>query len=196
MLKYLLASGVDVKSELKEKVNREMKWKIPFNSKRKRATAAYANADGGVRVYCKGAPEIVIEYCSKYHSESGVETLEQERKDSITGDEVVISFAKKCWRTMLVSYADYSADEWAALEAEHNGMENEEDRAAAVEKNLTVGCIFGLMDPLRKGIKDSILKCHNSGINVRMCTGDNINTAIAISLDAGLVTQEEIDNDD
>jgi Ca2+-transporting ATPase len=75
-------------------------------------------------------------------------------------------------------------------------MENEEDRAAAVEKNLTVGCIFGLMDPLRKGIKDSILKCHNSGINVRMCTGDNINTAIAISLDAGLVTQEEIDNDD
>lgn len=89
---------------------------------------------------------------------------------------------------MLVSYADYSAEEWAALEAEFNGMENEEDRSNAVEKNLTVGCVFGLMDPLRPGIKEAVLQCRRSGINVRMCTGDNINTAIAISLDSNIVT--------
>jgi len=51
-------------------------------------------------------------------------------------------------------------------------------------------CIFGLMDPLRPGIKDAVAQCHKSGINVRMCTGDNIDTARAISLEAGLVTQE------
>jgi len=51
-----------------------------------------------------------------------------------------------------------------------------------------MSCIFGLMDPLRPGIKDAITQCHKSGINVRMCTGDNIDTACAISLDAGLVS--------
>jgi P-type E1-E2 ATPase len=51
-----------------------------------------------------------------------------------------------------------------------------------------MSCIFGLMDPLRPGIKDAIIQCNKSGINVRMCTGDNIDTACAISLDAGLVT--------
>jgi len=29
-----------------------------------------------------------------------------------------------------------------------------------------------------------------------MCTGDNIDTAIAISIDAGIVTQEEIDRNE
>lgn len=48
--------------------------------------------------------------------------------------------------------------------------------------------IFGLIDPLRPGIKDAIAQCHRSGINVRMCTGDNLDTAIAISLDAGIIT--------
>jgi P-type E1-E2 ATPase len=48
--------------------------------------------------------------------------------------------------------------------------------------------VFGLMDPLRPGIKDAVLQCQKSGITVRMCTGDSIDTAIAISLEAGIIT--------
>ena len=55
--------------------------------------------------------------------------------------------------------------------------------------------IFGLKDPLRKGVKEAVAKCHNAGINVRMVTGDNIDTARAISLDAGIITQEDLDKD-
>jgi len=47
--------------------------------------------------------------------------------------------------------------------------------------------IFGLMDPLRPGIKEAVEQCHKSGINVRMVTGDNIDTAIAISKEAGII---------
>jgi P-type E1-E2 ATPase len=43
------------------------------------------------------------------------------------------------------------------------------------------------MDPLRPGIKDAVLQCHKSGVNVRMVTGDNIDTAIAISKEAGII---------
>jgi len=67
-----------------------------------------------------------------------------------------------------------------------------------VEKNLTMAGIFGLKDPLRPGIKEAVEKCHKAGINVRMVTGDNIDTAKAISLEAGIITDEDlnVDNED
>jgi len=61
-----------------------------------------------------------------------------------------------------------------------------------VEKDLIMIGIFGLIDPLRPGIKDAVAQCHKSGINVRMCTGDNLDTAIAISLEAGIITSEDL----
>jgi len=60
---------------------------------------------------------------------------------------------------------------------------------------LTMVGIFGLKDPLRPGIKESVEKCHKAGINVRMVTGDNIDTARAISLEAGILTQKDLDED-
>lgn len=47
--------------------------------------------------------------------------------------------------------------------------------------------LVGIMDPLRPGVTDAISKCHTAGITVRMVTGDNILTAIAISKDAGII---------
>ena len=55
--------------------------------------------------------------------------------------------------------------------------------------------IFGLKDPLRKGIRDAVETCHKAGINVRMVTGDNIDTARAISLEAGIISQADLDPD-
>jgi len=60
---------------------------------------------------------------------------------------------------------------------------------------LTMVGIFGLKDPLRLGIKDAVEKCHKAGINVRMVTGDNIVTAKAISLEAGIITEEDLNED-
>jgi len=194
MLKYLVQANVDVKAELAAKEGKE-EWKIPFNSSRKRATAAFRRDDGSVRVFCKGAPEIVIQYCSKFHSGGEVVALDDDKKNSITGEEVVKRFASKCWRTMLVSYCDYSADEWAELKAQNNDFATEHDRAQ-VEKDLTMACIFGLMDPLRPGIVEAVDRCKRSGITVRMCTGDNIDTATAISLECGIISQADLDNDD
>lgn len=47
--------------------------------------------------------------------------------------------------------------------------------------------LVGIMDPLRPGVSDAISKCHQAGITVRMVTGDNLLTAIAISKDAGII---------
>lgn len=59
------------------------------------------------------------------------------------------------YRTLLVAYVDYSESDWLALK-KMNNFEGEADRAV-VENDLVVIGIFGLMDPLRPGIRDAVL---------------------------------------
>ena len=47
--------------------------------------------------------------------------------------------------------------------------------------------MVGIRDNNREDVPDAINKCHHAGITVRMVTGDNINTAIAISKDVGII---------
>lgn len=73
-----------------------------------------------------------------------------------------------------------------------NGDFQKENDRLVLETDLIAAGIFGLQDPLRSTIKDSIAQCHNAGIQVIMCTGDNIDTATAISKNAGIVNETEI----
>jgi len=57
---------------------------------------------------------------------------------------------------------------------------------------LVAAGLFGIQDPLRDTVKDSVNRVKAAGIKVIMCTGDNIDTATAISKDAGIVTEENI----
>lgn len=41
-------------------------------------------------------------------------------------------------------------------------------------------------------MKDSVKKCHKAGINIRMVTGDNVDTAKAIALEAGILKKEDL----
>lgn len=61
------------------------------------------------------------------------------------------------------------------------------DPIEAVEKGLTFIGLIGIRDPLRPEIADSIKKCKRAGITVRMLTGDNETTAIAIAKEAGIL---------
>lgn len=58
-----------------------------------------------------------------------------------------------------------------------------------LESELTLIAIAGIKDPLRKEIPEAIKKCKAAGITVRMVTGDNINTAVAIAKDAGILSE-------
>lgn len=50
--------------------------------------------------------------------------------------------------------------------------------------------IFALQDPLREGVPAAVKQCHKSGITVRMVTGDNIDTARAISKEANIIPED------
>ncbi len=47
--------------------------------------------------------------------------------------------------------------------------------------------MVGIKDPIREEIPESVQKCHTAGVRVRMITGDNQNTAIAIAKEAGIL---------
>ena len=51
-----------------------------------------------------------------------------------------------------------------------------------------------MKDAIKKGTRQAIETCHKAGINVRMVTVDNIVTATAIALDAGIITEADIDD--
>lgn len=47
--------------------------------------------------------------------------------------------------------------------------------------------IAGIQDPLKETVPGAVVKCKEAGITVRMVTGDNTETAIAIAKDANLI---------
>jgi Ca2+ transporting ATPase len=78
------------------------------------------------------------------------------------------------------------------LKDANNGFAGEADREA-LEQGLTLIGIYALQDPLRDEVINSVRVCHRAGINIRMVTGDNIDTAKAIALEAGILKPEHKD---
>lgn len=188
---------------------------ISFSSSRKRASIVVRNpdqegTDQEVRIYTKGAPDMVLESTTNVITADGSiasldDTVEvpsellfgaeqQGLTDTQRGlfDRTVKKFAAQAYRTLLITYRDMSMDEYNELKAANNDFEKESDREV-LEQGLTAIGLFGLQDPLRPTVPVSIDMCKTAGIQVIMCTGDNIDTAIAISKNAGIVTAEQIE---
>ena len=60
-----------------------------------------------------------------------------------------------------------------------------------LEDDLIYLSVFGIMDPLKPSVVESIRTCKKAGIQVVMCTGDNLETAKAIAIDAGIIPKEQ-----
>jgi len=105
---------------------------------------------------------------------------------------VVKKFAKQAYRTILLCKKDISLDEFNQMKADHNDFEKQEDKECLEEGGLQAIGIFALQDPLRGDIKDSIALVVKAGIQVIMATGDNIDTAIAISLNANIIDEKQL----
>ena len=164
---------------------------IPFSSLRKRQLTAvrHPTEQGKVRVDLKGAPDMCIPLCTKILTTDGELELTEDKRADIINTSVVKQFADKTYRTLLVAYNDYDEATWEQLKAENNDFKEVEDREK-LESDLTLVGIFGLVDPLRDGIKASVQLCQKAGITVRMCTGDHLDTAIAISKEAGIIPED------
>ena len=60
-----------------------------------------------------------------------------------------------------------------------------------METDLTMLIIVGIEDPVRDEVPSAIEMCNRAGICVRMVTGDNINTALAIAHKCGILPEDQ-----
>lgn len=63
------------------------------------------------------------------------------------------------------------------------------------ETGFTLICLAGIKDIIRDEVPGAVAKCNVAGVRVRMVTGDNKITAIAIAKECGILAEgEELDN--
>jgi len=151
---------------------------IPFTSDRKMMTTIHTIQGRRIAIV-KGAPERVLERCTRCWAHGEFRALEdamrQEIKDTLTDME------NQALRVL------------AAAEREApEGMPPDE-----IEQGLAFLGLAGMIDPPREEVRDAVRTATGAGIKPVMITGDNVGTARAIARQLGMgqnaVTGAELD---
>lgn len=173
LLKFGAAFNQSTYEELRKK---ERLAEEPFDSDDMVMGTVYS-LDDSVLLLSKGAPEAILERCSKEQTEEGVTELDESRRkkwaqknDDLTDDGLrVIAFAYK----------------------ELDGKPSEGEK---VEENLMQDMVFlglaGFIDPPAEHVREAVETCHNAGIKVAMVTGDHPGTARNVARQVGILSEE------
>jgi P-type Ca2+ transporter type 2B len=155
-----------------------------FSSARKMMSWAVPRVDGGYRLYCKGASEVVLGRCDKFVV--GTQCQELSENDAALAQEVAAAYARRGMRCLALAYRDLP--EGSDLQAKSSTVMNSDGSPAFLsELSMNLIALVGIEDPLRKEVPGAIAKCYRAGIDVRLVTGDSANTAVSIAYQAGIL---------
>ncbi len=134
--------------------------------------ATFHEAEDGLLVAVKGAPEAVLQKCTSYRHNG-------ERKD--LDDE---------GRERLLERADSMADEGLRVLA--TATRSASSRDEDPYDGLTFLATVGMVDPPRTDVEPAIQACKDAGVQVVMVTGDQALTARNVARAVGLAEGEEV----
>ena len=132
-----------------------------------------AKINGTVYTVLKGAPDFNISQCSHYIGENGEKKAVDNQFKNLLNEKLQ-TFAGLTLRTLLLAYKEGG-----------NAGQSIDDASG----NFTILCMVGIKDPIREEIPHAVAQCYTAGVAVRMITGDNENTAIAIAKEAGILPE-------
>jgi len=151
----------------------------------------------GYTVLVKGASEIILGKCKRILTPEGeLRELTPELRRSF--DDTILDYARGSLRTLCLAYKQMSRSEGEAMvQADEASVEQVPTYASAAraEADLTLICLVGIQDPLRDGVADAVRRCTKAGIKVRMVTGDNLVTAVAIAKECNILPSDISDED-
>jgi Ca2+ transporting ATPase len=194
--KLLTKFGEDVKglrTQYIKPINGETA-RIAFSSKRKKMSTILTskNFTTKYRLYLKGASEIVLSSCTNYIDEYGNPSpLTKFKRDEF--NSIISRYAKRTLRTICICYKDITdeqAQNWNFRKDVHDENNMMKEIYPLEEENLNLIAIIGIRDVLKEGVREAVMKCQKSGINVIMITGDNIDTAFAIAKECNIAYDE------
>src|SRR5262249_25923520 len=143
-------------------------YQIHFSSERKRMTSVIKYGDKLVALV-KGSPEWVLEQSTAYQTADGSARPWTPHLRADVLDRLAEASAQAI-RTLAFGYAPLPPDCLPDAEGLHSQGE-------ALERELVYVGFVAIRDPLREDVKDAINQCRRAGIEVKMITGDNLDTA-------------------
>ncbi|MFZ4798865.1 MAG: cation-translocating P-type ATPase [Bacteroidia bacterium] len=133
-------------------------------------THVFENFEGTRIIAAKGAPEAIISVCN----------LTNEEKEKV--EETILSLAAKGYRLLGVGEAEYIGNNFPETQQEFK---------------FKFKGIIAFYDPPKENIQTVLESFYKAGINVKIVTGDNAETTIAIAKQVGFVGYENsISGDD
>ncbi|MBM3979447.1 MAG: calcium-translocating P-type ATPase, PMCA-type [Planctomycetes bacterium] len=175
LLQWLAACGTEYAAA---RASSPVLYQVPFTSDRKRMTTA-ARVGATTVVLTKGAPEMVLALCTRYR---GADGSVRDLTDAVRAETLghLSAAAGDAMRTLAFAHAelpqDFPTDE-AGIRARRDDL----------ERDLIFDGWVGIRDPLRDDVKEAVRQCRAAGIEVKMITGDTIETARAIGREVGLL---------
>ncbi len=142
---------------------------LPFDSDRKLMSVSSKN-----HLYTKGAPDVILERCTKILIGDSEIELTDEHKAAIERENA--RCAENGLRVLGFAYKDFTADEVTLAD----------------EKELTFIALVSLMDPPRPESREAVEKCKIAGIKPIMITGDHVVTARSIARQIGIFSDGDM----
>ena len=134
-------------------------------------------------LYCKGAPETVLERCTHYKTSADAEKA--------------IPLTAAIRNSILAKVGEWGNEmslrvlAFAILEQPDVPEKLEQSEFASIESGMTFVGLVGMVDPPRAEVFDAIKRCRDAGIRVIVITGDNKNTAENICRQLGVFEKGE-----
>ena len=151
--------------------------RIPFSSATKNMSTIVKHEEGAV-IYCKGASEVMLNQCTKINKSDGIQDLDTDIFQDLQ-EHIIDRYASETLRTLTLGYKIISEEDIERAK---------EDPEWCLSDLILLG-IVGIMDPLRHNVPKAVQDAGVAEIRVRMVTGDNIETAMAIAKQAGILPQ-------
>ncbi|MDM8212277.1 cation-translocating P-type ATPase [Enterococcus hirae] len=169
----LVQYGMDHSYNVKAQLEKEPRIaEVPFDSERKLMSTLHRDGDK-VFVAVKGAPDQLLNRCSKVQLDGKVVPMTDKEKEQILTTNS--NLAKQALRVLAMAYK--VIDEVpATLDS------------ATIEHDLVFAGLVGMIDPERKEAAEAVRTAREAGIRPIMITGDHQETAEAIAGRLGIIT--------
>lgn len=161
----------------------------PFDSMRKMMSTVHQSQDGFVQ-YTKGAPDEVLKKCTAYWKDGKAQKMTDDVRAEILAANKAM--ADKALRVLCGAMRYYD-------------VKPADNSPAALEQDLVFLGLAGMIDPVRPEVIGAISQCRSAGIRPIMITGDHRDTAAAIAMTLGIISDsseaitgaqlDEIDDD-
>ena len=146
---------------------------IPFDSMRKMMTTVHRDQEGAIVQYTKGAPDEIVKRCTHVYENGAVVEMTEQKRDEILAQNKAM--ADKALRVLAVAKKTLA-------------KEPDDYTSEAMEKDMCFVGLVGMIDPVRPEVLPAIEECRKAGIRPIMITGDHKDTAVAIAMQLGIIT--------